>query len=115
MASRWDRIVPAWPKVAALSLSLTACGTGTIYTGVSTGPPRRAVDCAVDAVTDEGFSIRSRNDDNGTLVAVYGSDMIERRMVGGGPRNTFRLEVRSSDSDVAREAAAEIIAECGAG
>src|SRR5688572_3723715 len=101
---------------AAIVLTLSACaGSRNSYTGVSSGPISRTMECAVAALSDEGFFIQSRDNDAGILTANNGPATIELRVIPGGARNTFIFRVDTSVEDVAKEAAEEIVVECGTG
>jgi hypothetical protein len=88
---------------------------------VARGSIADAVECAAEAIGDEGFRITSRNDTAGLLNAVHESTMddagegwIEVKIVPG-QRDFYRVEVHAGESDAAQEAAGEIVTECGTG
>jgi hypothetical protein len=109
-------------KVAPL-LVLGACaGNQTLYSTAAEGSRENAMRCAAAAIADEGFRITSRNDDAGLLNAVHegttddaGEHWIQMTIVPEEASNFFRVDVRTGDSEIARDAAAEIRTECGWG
>jgi len=101
---------------------LTACaGAPTTFERAAQGTPINMIDCAADAITDEGFVITDRNDEVGLLEAAYGTGFddaddaptwLRVRVVPDG-RSNHVIKVETSDDDTARESAQEIMAECG--
>ena len=99
---------------------IAACGGDTmLYRSVGQGNVEDVIACAVDSIDDEGFTVTDRNDDAGLLNATYtGADdsaegaWIQMQVLPENGLN-YAIEIETSDDDRAREAAAEIAAECG--
>jgi hypothetical protein len=102
---------------------LAACaGAPTVYETVGAmATPVNMIDCAADAITDEGFVITDRNDQAGLLEAAYGTGFddaddattwLKVNVIGADP-NGYVIRVTTSDDDTSRESAQEIMEECG--
>ena len=108
--------------LAAIAL-LTACGGApTLYeTAGAQSTPVNMIDCAIDAISDEGFTVVDRNDEGGLMNAAYGTGFddaedaetwIKVNVIGADPAH-YVIRVQTSDDDIARAGAEEIIEECG--
>ena len=94
-------------------LALAACaGAQTEFSTAGLGPVPGAVECAADAIEDEGFVVTQR-DEAGILHARRGDDWLEVNVVPDGTQR-YVINVRTADTDVARDAAEDITTECGA-
>ena len=102
---------------------LTACGGApTMYQTVGAQALSvNMIDCAADAITDEGFVITVRNDEAGLLEASYGAGFddaddaaswLKVNVIGADPSH-YVIRVETSDDDTAKESAREIMEECG--
>ena len=106
----------------APALILAACATTNEFAAAAGGRPiEDLVQCAALAITDEGFAITDRNEPAGLLNATYagtadtdGESWLETQIEPDGMGH-FRINVRTSDDDIARDAALEIVSECGTG
>ena len=101
-------------------LLLAACGGApTLYTSAGEGRISDVIACAADAIDDEGFSVTDRNNDAGLLNAEYtGQDdeadgsWLEIRVLRDEALE-YQIEVKTSDTDRAKDAASEVASECG--
>lgn len=100
------------PLSLALAAALVGCaGAQTEFSNAGIGPIDGVVDCAADAISDEGFVVSER-DDAGILNAENGGDWLRVRVIPGD-LDAYLVEVETNDSDRARDAAQEIVTECG--
>ena len=108
-------------RLAPIALLAACGGAPTFYQSAAIGPAVNLIDCAADAITDEGFTITDRNDEVGLLDAAYGTGFddaedaetwLHVQVVQDG-RGYHVIEVETSDDDIARESAMEIMTECG--
>lgn len=101
------------PALIAPLFALAACASGgvTEFSTAGLGPVPPAVECAADAISDEGFVVTHR-DESGILHAQRGEDWLEVNVVPDGTARHV-IRVRTADTDVARDAAEDITTECG--
>ncbi len=94
-------------------LGLAACASGaqTHFSTAGLGPVPTAVQCAADAIEDEGFVVTQR-DEAGLLTAMRGTDRVDVTVVPDGTQR-YVINVETSNSDAARDAAEDITSECG--
>lgn len=101
-------------RAAGLSfvLVLTACATGgrTQFSGAGLGPIPPVVECARNAIADEGFTV-VQSDEAGILRAERGADRVEMNVRGDGA-GRFVIDVTTTNSALARDAAGDIISQC---
>jgi len=108
--------------LAGIALLAACGGAPTVYETVGAQAiPVNMIDCAADAITDEGFAITARNDEAGLLEASYGTGFddaddaatwLKVNVIGADPSH-YVIRVETSDDDIAKESAQEIISECG--
>lgn len=96
--------------VPVFFLAGCAAAAQTEFSTAGIGPIPNAVECAAEAIEDEGFTVTHR-DDSGILHAERGADRLAVNVVPGDGQ-TYVIRVETSDSDVARDAAEDIVSEC---
>lgn len=94
-----------------LALGACASGGGTRFSGAGLGPIPPVVECAREAIADEGFTV-TQSDEAGILRAQNGNDWVQMN-VRGDSGQRFVIDITTSDSDLARDAAGDIITQCG--
>lgn len=93
-------------------LALAGCAQATTsFSAAGVGTVPNAVECAAEAIEDEGFTVTHR-DDAGVLHARNGDHWLEANILADGD-GRYVINVRTADTAVARDAAEDITSGCG--
>lgn len=101
-------------SIPVLSMVLFAgCATAaqTSFATAGTGSVSLVVECAAEEVREHGFTV-THADEAGILHAERGAERVEVRIVPGD-LNRFVIEVETSDTELARAAATDVVQACG--